>query len=584
MASCSADVTSEDYADFIYQHSNLSLEEIYQTYGTRCVDFISREFLIAYRPLQDVLPLSLEKYSYDSIPKLYSLLDTSSMDASGITAAHSQPNLASLGEGVIVGIIDTGIDYTNPIFRNADGSTRILGIWDQTLPEPGSGQPGGVTFEGFDVPLSYGTEFREAQINEALSAQDPFSVVPSRDTDGHGTFLAGVAAGGETQDAGFVGAAPNAYLGVVKLKPAKTYLRDFYGIREDATAYQENDIMTAMRYLYNLAYRHYCPIVVLIGLGTNSGSHSGTSPLGLFLRSISVNAGISTVIAAGNETGFRHHFLGHILQDEAYEEVELRIAEGERGLSMELWAREAELYTVGFISPTGEQVERIPIIRGTETRVTFLLEQSVITVNYVTTEAGSGNQLIFIRFETPASGLWRIRVYNSLFISGQYHMWLPVRGFIQDDTVFLRSNPDTTITEPGNSPSPITVSTYNHQNGSIYIHSSRGFARDGGIKPEIAAPGVDVYGPGLGRGTGSDRTYPMMRMTGSSVAAAHVAGATAILLSWALKSDMLYSLHQAAIKSYLVRGASRNPAYTYPNKEWGYGTLDLFNTFLRFRE
>lgn len=579
MDPCNADVASEDYADFIYQHTNLTLERLYELYQTQCIDFISRELIVLYRPLQDVLPLSLEKYSYDTIPKLYSLLDTSSMEASGIIATHSQPNLGSLGEGVIVGIIDTGIDYTNPIFRNPDGATRILGIWDQTINTHGTG----VVFDEYGYPLLYGQEFRQEDINEALRSSSPLERVPSTDTDGHGTFLAGIAAGGETQDGSFIGAAPSSYLGIVKLKPAKQYLRDFYGIREDA-AYQENDIMTGMRYLLNLAYRHMAPLVLLIGLGTNSGGHTGTSPLGLFFRSLSLNSGVASVIAAGNETGFRHHFLGNIRQSENHEDVELRVAEGERGLTLELWAREAELYTVGFISPTGEQIERIPVIHGNETRITFLLERTIITVNYVLAEPGSGNQLVFIRFESPTAGLWRIRVYNSLFITGQYHMWLPVHGFINDDTIFLHSNPDTTITDPGNSPAPITVSAYNHQNGSIYIHSSRGFARDGAIKPDLSAPGVDVYGPGLGRNTPNGRVYPMTRRTGTSVAAAHVAGASAILMGWALKNDALFSVYQAAVKSYLVRGASRNPAYTYPNREWGYGTLDLFNTLLRFRE
>ncbi|PNV60003.1 peptidase [Clostridium sp. chh4-2] len=580
MEPCSADITSEDYADFIYRHTSLPLEELYRIYDSPCIDFINRELLVIYRPLQDVLPLSLEKYSYETIPKLYSLLDTSSMDASGITDSRAQPAFNSSGEGVIIGIIDTGIDYTNPLFQNPDGTTRILGIWDQTLPENG---PGGVTF-GFDYSLLYGQEFTEIQINEALASPDPLSVVPSMDTNGHGTFLAGIAGGGETEDGSFFGAAPSCRLGIVKLKPAKQYLRDFYGIREDAIAYQENDILTGIRYLLNLSYLYTAPLVLLLGLGTNSGSHSGTSSLGLFFRQISLTGGVASVIAAGNETGFRHHFLGSIREDESYEEVELRIAEGERGLTVELWAREAELYTVGFITPSGEQIERIPVLRGNETRINLLLEQTVITVNYITSEMGSGSQLVFIRFETPAAGLWRIRVYNSLFITGQYHMWLPVHGFISDDTVFLRSNPDTTITEPGNSPAPITVSAYNHQNGSIYIHSSRGFSRDGGIKPELAAPGVDVYGPGLGRDTENGRVFPMTRRTGTSVAAAHVAGAAAVLLGWGLKNSIPLSIYQPGVKSYLVRGASRNPAYTYPNREFGYGTLDLFNSLLRFRE
>ena len=585
MPVCDFNPASEEYADFIIRHNNSSPEDILLQQKAGCIDYVDQEFAVVYSQLEPLLPITSKTYTYFAIPTLYTLLDTTSMESSGIIQTAQQPSLNLRGEGTMIGFIDTGIDYRNPLFRLPDGSSRIAGIWDQTLPEPT-----GTMDASFGIPastpamsFSYGQEFLKPQIDEALRSSDPLSVVPSMDTSGHGTFMAGIAAGGATPNEDFTGAAPNCSIGVVKLKPAKQYLRDFYLIPENAIAYQENDIMMGIKYLKLLALRQNLPLVIYIGLGTNYGSHDGTSPLGLVLNNLVRFVGVSAVLPAGNEAGLRHHYMGRLLNDQEYDDVEIRVANGERGFFIELWATEPELYTVGFVSPTGEVIPRLPIGLGAEITVPFTLEQTVITVNYRTTEIGSGSQFVLMRFEAPTAGIWHIRVYNSLFITGIFHMWLPVEGFISEDTFFLRSDPNTTITEPANAAVPITVSTYNHINNSIYIHSSRGYTRGGLIKPDLAAPGVNVYGPGLSPG-GAGETFPMTRRTGSSVAAAHVAGAVADLFTWGIVRGNNTAMSDASVRAYLIRGANRNPAYTYPNREWGYGTLDLYQTFLRIRE
>ena len=586
MPPCTQNVASEAFADFIYQYNFSPPESVFQLTGSGCVDFVNREYAVIYTPLEEALPISVETYTYAAIPKLYALLDTTSMESSGIIRTFNQPSLALRGEGTMIGIIDTGIDYTNPLFQNPDGSSRVFGIWDQTLPDTKEfSENRGILTDSPLTSFLYGQEFTKEQLDLALTSEQPLEIVPSTDTDGHGTFLAGIAAGNEDPQLDFTGAAPDCALGIVKLKPAKQYLRDFYRLGDGAQAYQENDIMMGIKYLLTLAGRHQMPLIILLGLGTNSGSHNGTSPLAQYMRSLSNSLGFSIVVAGGNETGFHHHFLGNISQEEEFQDVEIRVGKGEAGFTLELWAGTPELYTVGFISPTGEQIQRIPIVLGRESRISFLLEPTIITVNYINAEVGSGNQLILIRFQSPTEGIWRIRVYHTLLITGIFHMWLPVRGFISDETIFLNSNPDTLITEPANTPTVITVSGYNHANNSIYIHSSRGFARDGSIKPDLAAPAVNVYGPGLSRAMKNTDLPPVMvQKTGTSVAAAHVAGAAANLITWALQTNQAAGASDISIKSYLVRGANRNPVYTYPNKEWGYGTLDLYQSFLRMRE
>lgn len=582
MSACTANVAGQDYAEFIYRHSSATPEELARILRTDCISFVNEAFAVYYVPLEEAAPLSIPNHTYDSIPSLFGLMDTTSMEASGILSTFRQPALGSNGEGVILGLIDTGIDYQNPLFCNPNGTTRILGLWDQTAEGGGFELPGN---RPFLFPFLYGKEYREEEINQALFSGDPLSVVPSADTNGHGTFLAGIAAGGMSLSSDFTGAAPQCSLGIVKLKPAKQYLRDYYMIPDEAEAYASSDIMLGVTYLTLLARRHRMPLVICLGLGSNAGGHTGAAPVGEVLNSLRSFLGVAAVCPAGNEAGLRHHYLGQINGPAGgsgdYDEVELRVGEQEKGMAIELWADSPEIYTVGFVSPTGEMIQRIPLSLNNETTVKFSLESTTIVVSYATALGSQGGFLAFLRFISPIPGIWRIRVYPTIVFSGVYHMWLPIQGFVSPDTYFLRSDPYTTIVTPGNADFPITVSTYNHLDGTLYIHSSRGYTRDGRVKPDLAAPGVEVYGPGISSVPGE---YPMTRMTGSSVAAAHVAGAAANIYSKQYPTGAYPSISGDLVKSSLTRGANRNPSYIYPNREWGYGTLDLYDSFLSLRE
>ena len=565
---CSYSVTSEDTVDFISTYSALP-EQLSAMTGIECIDFVSRQFAVLHIPMDDLeRPMNFSYYTYSAIPKLYSLLDTDSMEASGILPASRIPAFGNQGQGVLIGFVDTGIDYQNPLFRKEDGSSRILGIWDQTL-ETGAPDP----VNGFQA--LYGTQYSREEIDQALAAPDPLALVPSADENGHGTFLASVAAGGEDPDQDFTGAAPRASIAMVKLKPAKAYLRDFYLIREGADAYQENDIMMGVAYLLHLARRFSMPLVICLGLGTNQGSHVGKSPLGLYLDDINIYAGTAVITAAGNETGYGHHYRAVTRPEETLQTVELNVGEKDSGFSMEFWAQDVDIYRVGFISPTGEVVDPLPSSTEEENVIRFLVEQTEITVFSSIVNTATGSQMVFIRFKDPMPGIWNLTVSSALNVTGAFHIWLPSRGFISDTTYFLRPDPDTLVTGPGNSQYALTVSAYDHTTGGIYIHSSRGFSRSGQIKPELAAPGVNITGAGLRSG--------FVQRSGTSAAAAHAAGAAAILLHWGILERNDPFMNTSAIKTYLIRGAKRNPALTYPNREFGYGTLDLYQAFLRLR-
>lgn len=574
--SCTNSVASEDFADFIAPYFTTP-EEFIRSQGTDCIDFVNSTLAVVYVPLSTVTPFTYTSYTYSAVPKLYSLLDVTSMEAAGITTASGLPALGNQGAGVIVGFVDTGINYMDPLFRNVDGSTRIVGIWDQTNNSDNSNNMENEAAKPFSAfPALYGTQYTAAQINLALNSDDPVSIVPTRDENGHGTFLASIAAGNRDERAEFSGAAPRASIAMVKLKPAKQYLREFYLIQDGAEAYQENDIIMGVSYLYFLARKYSMPLVVCIPLGTNMGSHMGMSRLGQYLNQVSLSNGSAVITAAGNETGARHHFQAVMDADTDEVTAELRVGEREAGFSMELWAADVGVYTVGFISPTGEVARRISVPLRGENTVSFLLEQTRITVYTQIADVSAGSQFIFMRFENPMSGIWRILIRNSLDIRETFHLWLPVRGFISDETYFLRPNPDTIITDPGNAQYPITVTAYDHTRNSIYIHASRGYSRSSQIKPDLAAPGVNILGT-------SSSGRRLTRMSGTSVSAAHLAGAAAILLSWGILDGNYPYLNTPVLKSIFIRGAQRNPALTYPNREFGYGTLDLYEAFLRLR-
>ncbi len=599
MTSCLYDPASDACEDFIIQYLHSTSAQLDELARTSCIQMIDQNYAVIYAEAGNVGDLNISDYTYASIPKVYGLLDTGAVESSGILKAVNQPSLLADGHDVLIGFLDTGIDYTNPLFQNADGTTRILAIWDQAAshyethankvsPEVSDNFP--VADGTPDSAVFYGTVYPQEQINRALTllrdGGDPFSLVPQRDENGHGTFMASVAAGGSVvQPIAFSGAAPQAMIATVKLKPAKQYLRDFFLIPDGVPACQENDLMAATAWLIRLAQQHQLPLVICLGVGTGQGSHDGTSPFCEQLNSLSGYPGIAAVTGAGNETGLQHHYHGTTHADAEYDDVQLRIGAQESGFCMELWAREPDLFTVGFISPSGETVSRIPLALGRNAKIPFRLSDTEISLNYVNYESGSGSQLIFMRFQNPSPGIWHLLVYPDIQASGEFHIWLPVRQFLSEDTVFLKPDPDTTVTDPGNAAMPITVAAYNHSSGGIDIHSSRGFTRSGRIKPDLAAPGVDVQGAAKPLSLPlSARTEEIRftRMTGTSVAAAVTAGAIADLFTWAITDGNDQTLSAAAVRSLLIRGAIKNPAFTYPSREWGFGKLDLYQALAYF--
>lgn len=561
---CRQHILSEDYRDFIGNHVRTPFFESIMREG-QCEQDAGFDYKCFYLPAELAGPVTLSRFSYNSIPKCFTPTSMETLNQTGILPVQNYPTLQLKGERVLIGFLDSGIDYTNQVFRNIDGSTRIAAIWDQTVQ---SGSPP----EGF----AYGTEFTEKQINEALNEENPLAVVPSSDDTGHGTYTASLAAGSGNPQEQFLGAAPEASIAVVKLKQAKQYLRDYYFIPSDAVCYQETDLMLGLKYLNDLADSLSLPLVVCITVGSNMGGHIGTLPFSYLIEGYSTKANHITVIGTGNEADKRHHYFNTIADMADRKSVEIRVDENVSGFSLELWTDIPNILSISILSPSGENTSRIPFRAGASAEVSFLFERTKVSIDYRLLVEKSTSELVFFRFDAPAPGIWKIIIEPLALADGQFHMWLPVTEFLSGEVYFLEPDPYYTLTNPAAADSPIVVSYYNGNTDALSQSSGRGYTRSRRIKPDIAAPGVDVPGalPG-GRFT---------VRTGASAAAAVTAGAIALMLEWLLNYENVPGIDSYQIKSLLILGAVRPKTMEYPNREWGYGQLNLYNTFETIRQ
>ncbi len=567
---CKEKIISNDYADGVL---DFPVERVIGENEDICYIKLDDRYSVAYR--NRILSADRQGgiLQYPYIPKIYGLMqeveagtvpdnrfDPSALINSGIRQLQGPP-LYLTGRGVIMAFVDTGITYTDRAFRNPDGSSRILAIWDQTIQN-------GAAPEGF----YFGTEYTREDIDRALASQSPQQIVATTDPIRHGTVVTGVAAGSEVNGGStYIGAAPQADIVVVKLKECKEYLREYYFIPREVPAYEENDIMLGISYVNRFAETFRRPVVICLGLGTNMGDHAGNSFLGQYLNSIARIRSRAVILCGGNEGNAFHHYTWTFPAGEkeraTYRDVEVRVGDGEKGFVLEFWGSLPDLFNISIRSPGGETIP--PIRLGLEQQSTyrFVFENTEITVQSILAEPESGEEFILFRFREPTPGIWNFRVTSvGEVYNGTFHMWLPISQFLSSTTYFLEASPDTTITEPGMADEVITVSNYNDVNKSFYLESGRGFSRTGRIRPDLAAPGVNVatlYG----------------NRTGSSLSAAITAGGAAQYMQWAVVEGNSPLADTKEVRNYLIKGADRMPDRSYPNREWGYGTLNVQGIF-----
>ncbi|NCC43632.1 MAG: protease, partial [Clostridia bacterium] len=364
------EIYSNDYTELIIPYDYTNPEGFLEMAAPYNPQIINDLYGVVHIRSSEFSPDDPTTFLYSLVPNLFVPLDTTSLEVSGILRVQTQPALQLKGENVLIGFIDTGINYTHPAFLAPGNRTRILRIWDQTIPsEDNSG------------PFGYGTEYTDAQINDALENDDPASLLPSKDTNGHGTFIAGTAAGSADPVSDFTGVAPLSKIAVVRLKEAKQPLKDFYYFSGSGPVYQETDLMTGIQYLISLSTLYTLPLVICIALGSNQGDHMGYTPLELSIRQFEIRPGYATVAAGGNEAGKAHHYFGSVPSSLEGKNVEVFVRDDTAGFSLELWGNPPDLFSVGFRSPGGEIIPRIPTRLGRTEVVRFFLENTVVYIN-----------------------------------------------------------------------------------------------------------------------------------------------------------------------------------------------------------
>ena len=554
-------IIGDEYFDLIVEYR--TNQRIIDMFENSTVHVMNDIYAVLHVPV-DEFTRNLPNIRYSEIPEIFGLTDETSFNASRIFSLRNTPGFNLRGEGVIIAIIDTGIDYTNPVFIRPDGSSKILYIWDQSIhtgPSP--------------EDANFGTIYTREQINQAFASETPFSVVPSRDEVGHGTMLAGIAAGNDVPEQNFYGVAPDADILIVKLRQAKPPEREFFMVPETSICFQENHIMWGVQYCNDVARELNRPMVICLGLGTSQGGNTGRMPLDVVVNIIADLPDRAIVISAGNEGNVGRHYYGVIDPSIGSNIVELNVGEDDTEFSLELWGNPPGIYSVDVQSPTGEYISRIPPGIRVSRVVSFVFEPTLIHIDYQTIESQTGDQLILFRFENVSPGTWRFNVYGQGDLATGFHMWLPMGDFITRETYFIQPNIYTTILSPGTASLPITVTAYNPLNSNLFVNSSRGYTRNNTIKPEVAAPGVNYLAPTLGHG--------FAPFTGTSISAAHTAGIAALMLEWGTVRGNDPGMDSGVIKNYLIRGARRRQNVVYPNRDWGYGILDILNVFETMR-
>ena len=559
-------IHAPDTVDFVTRATDAFFEYAHKSDEIVVGQMLSGRYVLCYVKAENFYKLgeALGAAFVSSASVVLGLLDRPALEAAGVSQVHSQPYLNLKGRGVLVGFLDTGIDYTQEVFRYEDGASRIQYIYDQTAEgEPPSG-------------FLLGREYSKADIDAALASADPYALVPERDESGHGTFLASVAAGRQTEE--FTGAAPDAEIIAVKLRTARPFYRERYCVPpEQENAYESSAVMLGVEYILKKARELGRPVVICIGLGTNAGSHDGASVFEEYLGNVSIQKGVCLCAAAGNEAEARHHTGGVLQPGEKPGRIDLKVGDQAGDVYLGIWNTVADRLSVSVRSPSGELVGRVPARSGITPAadVKLVLEAARVQIEYHFPVEGSGGQLSIIRILGATPGIWTIQLHGDVLLSGQYHAWLPITGFVSPSVEFLSAAPDYTITSPASAVGVICCGAYDSAGKSLYAKSSRGPAWDGRILPDMVAPGVGVggiypYGPGL--------------MSGTSAAAAVLAGVCALLLQWGDREGNDPSMSTYQIRAYLIRGCLRRPDMDYPNNQWGYGSVQLMQSFHLMRE
>lgn len=493
-----------------------------------------------------------ELYSFPQIenielPKLLSFEQSNTLVTTCVKNVQSSPLWDLRGQGVLVAVIDSGLDYQHPDFRNEDGTSRVRYVWDQTAT---SGHPP----KGFVS----GAEYDKTELDAALASSDPLRMVPFVDTNGHGTAVTGIAAGnGRAKPGSALGVAPEADIISVKL-----------GTRGYASFARTTELMRAIKYVIEKARLLEEPVAINISVGMNNGSHRGDSLFESFIDASAAEWKNVIVIPTGNEGGAAHHFEGTIATGET-KEIDFFVAGGIQRFFVTLWKDFADTFSVELILPNGRSSglinvdNQVKVFRDDNLEVKVLYGQP----NHYSLAQQISFDVEAIPGTTISSGLWKIMIQGHDIVNGQIDAWLPTLEVVSNQTFFASPSSVNTLTIPSTANKVITVAGYSDRTDSVLDFSGKGPVNTPFRNPDLAAPASNILAPSIG---GSYDSF-----TGTSFAAPFVTGASALMMQWGIVRKNDPFLYGQRVKAFLRLGAKRSPNRTYPNISWGYGTLCL---------
>ncbi|WP_143315335.1 S8 family peptidase [Clostridium sp. HBUAS56017] len=498
--------------------------------------------------------------------EMYTLQQISPIEATQVNFLQLNLPLSLTGRGVNVAILDSGIDYLSPEFMDANGQTRIELIWDMTIPSENSSNT--------NTP-HFGTVFSKEKIQDAINAsregKSPYDIVPTQDTLGHGTSMAGII-GASGKNPNLKGIAPECNFVVIKLIEDFSFEAQF---DIEIPVFNVTVIFAALEFLNRYALSFFKPMAICFPLGTNLGSHDGNDIVSQYIDSISSNTGIVVITGAGNERAESEHTSGIIPETGVNKEIEIDVSPEQKDLWVEIWSDAPNILSVDIVSPSGENTGPIrALINVTET-YTFLFEKTSMKINFYTPEENSGNELIRIRIYKLQPGIWRIRIIGEYILDGNFNAWIPQSGITVGGTRLMPSDIYGTLTNPGNTAFIITAAAYNQNNNNILNYSGVGFTGNNRIGITVAAGGVNAVTVAPNNST--------TVVNGTSVSAAVVSGACALLLQWGIVDGNDPTMYSQTIKTYLARGTTKRAGDIYPNPQWGYGMLNILAMFQNMR-